>query len=365
MQVNPRAARRWFDRLIHSSEPPLRLPPRSVWITLAIAVPVAAAVGAWLWLPPAVAVVHPLRGPAVEAVYATGTVEPSVMLPIAARLPGLLVELDADEGQRVHKGQQLGRVEDTDLVNALAQLRSQEAFAKDDYERDAALLKRGLIARSIHDKARTDWQAAAAASAKAAAELGYARLLAPADGTVIHRDGEVGELIAATQVVFWVAVDSPPRISAEVDEEDIARVAPGQAVLIRADAFPGRVFHGRVQSITPKGDPTARSYRVRIGFSEPVPLLTGMTAETNIVTRENPDALLLPASAVVAGRVWCVRDGRLAAQPVELGAHGDQRVEIVQGVGAADSVVAEPPDWARAGRRVRAQLVPFTTGASK
>ena len=69
----------------------------------------------------------------------------------------------------------------------------------------------------------------------------------------------------------------------EIDEEDIPLVSPGQQVLIGADAFPDRVFEGRVQEITPKGDPIARSFRVRIALSGDTPLRTGMTADCNIL----------------------------------------------------------------------------------
>lgn len=88
------------------------------------------------------------------------------------------------------------------------------------------------------------------------------------------------------------------RVSAEVDEEDIVLVRVGQKVLIRSDAFPNQIFYGRVKSITPKGDPIARSYRVRINFSENNPLLIGMTAETNIIVHEKKNALLLPVSSI-------------------------------------------------------------------
>jgi len=140
-----------------------------------------------------------------------------------------------------------------------------------------------------------------------------------------------------------------------VDEEDIARVAIGQEVLIRADAFPGRIFRGAVNSITPKGDPVARSYRVRVTFSEPTPLLIGMTTETNIVVRKTDDALLLPPSALQNGRVWRVRDGRLEARSVKAGASGAERVEILEGVAEGDAIVAVPGADLRAGTRVRTQ----------
>lgn len=323
------------------------------WIIATLAVIGILALAARLWLPQKVAVVQPTRGPAVQAVYATGTVESTVMLPIATRITARLEELDADEGKQVHKGDVLARLEDKDLRNALVQLRSQQAFAKADYERNATLAKSGLIARSVYDRSRSDWLAASAASTKAAAELDFAKLVAPADGTITRRDGEIGELIPANQAVFWLSVESPLRISAEVDEEDIARVRVDQEVLVRADAFPGRIFHGHVQSITPKGDPVARSYRVRVALNEETPLLVGMTAETNIVIRKNEHALLLPPSAVVANRVWRVSGGKLEARPVVVGANGASSVEIREGVDAADWIVAHPDASMRSGQTVR------------
>ncbi|UGB39588.1 efflux RND transporter periplasmic adaptor subunit [Frateuria soli] len=323
------------------------------WLAGSVLVPGLIALAAWWMLPPRVSVVHAHRGTAIEAVYATGTVEPTVMLPIAARITARLVELDVDEGDRVRAGQQLARLEDTDLASNLAQLRSQEAFAQSEYRRYAALLPRGVIARTQYDKARADWLAARSAAERAAAELRYARLLAPTGGTVIRRDGEIGQLMTPGAALFWLAVDSPPRVTTDVDEEDIARVVPGQAVLIRADAFPGRVFQGRVRSITPKGDPTGRSYRVRIAIDGDTPLRVGMTAEVNIIVRRHDHALLLPDSALAADRVWVASGGRLQSRRVDVGIRGERQVEIAAGVSEGDAVVAMPAAGLREGARVR------------
>lgn len=67
-------------------------------------------------------------------------------------------------------------------------------------------------------------------------------LLAPAAGRIIRRDGEFGQLIEAGHKLFWISCCDQLRVSAEVDEEDIPLVKPGQKVLIRADAFPGRAL---------------------------------------------------------------------------------------------------------------------------
>ena len=335
----------------------MRLRP-STWFLISLLACAAIAAGIAMLLPPRVVVIHAARGPAVQAVYATGTVESTIMLPIAARLTARLAQLDADEGMRVARGQLLGRLEDTDLRNTLAQLRSQEAFARQDYLRNETLARSGTVSKSEYDKARSVWLAASAASTRAAAELDFAKLVAPADGMVIQRDGEIGQMIPLNQAVFWIAVDSPLRIVAQVDEEDIARVKPGQDVLLRADALPGRVMHGTVQTVTPKGDPVARGYRVRIGLAQDTPLMIGMTVEVNIIIRQDDHALLLPPSAVAGGRVWCVRDGRVEPRTVTTGASGSQQVEIVSGIGVDDLVVLRPDPSLQAGARVRAALAP-------
>jgi len=297
---------------------------RVYWIAGAAAVLVAAAAAFWWFRPISVEVVAPARGTAVQAVYATGTVEPTIMMPIAPRIGARIVELRADEGDVVKKGQMLARLENTDMQNALAQLQAQADFARRDYARDAALVKQGAIAPQVYDKAKAAYESAVAAVAAARAQADYMVLTAPNDGRIIQRDGEVGQFIPINQPVFWLSVQSPLRISAEVDEEDVSLVAPGQKVLIRADAFEGQTFEGTVTSVTPKGDPIARSYRVRIAFARTAPLQIGMTAETNIVTREKKNALLIPASAVSNKAVWKVAGGRLVHQSVVIGVNGTE-----------------------------------------
>ncbi|MCC6954439.1 MAG: efflux RND transporter periplasmic adaptor subunit, partial [Deltaproteobacteria bacterium] len=246
------------------------------------------------------------RGIAVQAVYATGTVEPEVMLPIATRGSARLLELRVDEGMSVEAGQLLARLENDDLRSSLAALRAKEQFARSEFERNAGLVKQGAISQQAYSRASSDWEAAKAASAQAAAMVGYMDLSSPAAGKIIRRDGEIGQLIPANQPVFWLSVSSPLRITAEVDEEDISLVKPGQNVAIRADAFPGQVFQGTLKSITPKGDPIARSYRVRVSLADGTPLQIGMTAEINVIVAERENAWLLPTSSLKAGFVWVV-----------------------------------------------------------
>jgi len=330
---------------------------KPIWIGAGIVAAALAGFAVWQAVKlPTVAAAHPTRGPAVEAVYATGTVEPTVMTPIAPRIGARIARIEAYEGYDVKKGQVLARLENKDVQGNLDQLIAQEKFARADYDRDARLVKGGIIAQATYDKAKSDWQAARAAVQAAEAQAGYMTLASPGDCHVIERDGEVGQFIPINQAVFWLSCAAPLRVSTQVDEEDISLVKVGQKVLIRADAFPGQIFDGKVLEITPKGDPVARSYRVRVSIPADSPLRIGMTAETNIVVHQNPDALLVPASAYANGKVWVVRDGRLAQVAVTTGAKGAEQVEIRAGLAQSDLVATNPEDTFKDGERVHAEV---------
>ena len=289
----------------------------------------------------AIQVISPLRGPAVQAVYATGTVEPVMMLAVAPRASSTLMALLVDEGSRVTKGALLARLDDADIQEELTDAEAKAVFAQKEYNRQAALMKNNATSRHALDEANTAWQSAHATVEKIKTKLNYMSLRAPDDGTVIRRDGEIGELIDIGQPVFWLA-GNDMRVAAEVDEEDIALVKPGQQTLIRADAFPGEVFKGEVESITPKGDPVARSYRVRISLPLESRLMTGMTAETNIIIRENQQALLAPATALREGMVWVVINQMPEKRAVTIGAKNTDMVEIISGLAETELIIKNP-----------------------
>ncbi len=315
----------------------------------------AAAAGGFAWQrlkPVEVELVAPTRGPAVDAVYATGLVEPSLEIRIAPRSAGRIVELLADEGATVRAGQLLARLEDNDLRASVAELESRVEYAQSQFQRNTELRRSSLISQDALDRTRTDLAAAQATLKRARQQVAYMRLVAPSAGRIIRRDGEIGEFVPVNQVMFYMAGPAPLRITADVDEEDVPRVQRGQRVLIRTDAFAERVFEGRVAEITPRGDPVARAYRVRIALVDDPPLQIGMSAETNIVIEQRENALLVPASAVEADAVWKVEGGRAVRHPVTVGVRAPDRVELRGGLTDSDRVIAVPPEDLEAGQRV-------------
>jgi RND family efflux transporter MFP subunit len=335
----------------------------AVWIALAA----AGAGAAWFALgrPPAVTLAKLARGPAIEAVYATGAVEPAYWAKIATTQLGRIAEIPAKEGDKVKAGDVLMRLDDTEAKANLTKAEADLQWETAELERISKLADQSIASRQALQRQIAKQATAEAAVAAARQRLSEMTLRAPLDGEVIRLDGNVGEVVRQGDVVAWIGQCCPMRIEAEVDEEDIPRVQRGQAVLVKADAFPNRVFAAKVASITPKGDPIAKNYRVRIVLDPEQPLRVGMTVEINIVVRENRQALLAPFAAVRDGVVFAVERGRAVARPVKTGIVGARLVEIVEGAAEGDAVIADPPRDLAAGDRVRVVTPKPAAGAPR
>ena len=279
--------------------------------------------------------------PAVQAVYASGTVEATRTISIAPKMSARLMTLLVDEGAVVEAGQVLAQMEDTDVDSGLKELEAKMELAYKDLARAEKLSKSGAISKEGLDSARSAYKSAQAATDRAKAELGFLKLVAPEAGTIIRRDGEIGELITTGTPVFWVSGGDDLRIETEVDEEDIRLVKNGQKVLISADAFPDKIFNGSVQSITPMGDAVARSYRVRVGIDGDTDLMIGMTAEANIITSEKEKASMVPSSAVKSGAVIVIKDAKAVRTPVQTGIQTQDSIEIISGLDQG-ALIAKP-----------------------
>lgn len=305
------------------------------------------------------ALVSPSRGEAIQAVYATGIVEPVTWAEIGTVTTGRIAEIHVSEGDQVRQGQILAQLDDREAEAKVTELEARAAYWREEWERARVLAARGIRSRDTEDKARAEFDAASAASAAARQRRSDLTVTSPVDGTVLRRDGEVGEVVDSKDTLFWVGEMRPLRIVADVDEEDIARIRSGQEVLVKADAFPDEALTGWIDRITPKGDPINKTFRVRIGLPDHTPLMIGMSAEINVITARTEDALLIPATAITANEitgdtVLVVVDGIAETRVVRTGIRGRDRVEIIEGLDMADMVVASPSADLKAGDRVRA-----------
>ncbi|MDP2123719.1 MAG: efflux RND transporter periplasmic adaptor subunit [Parvibaculum sp.] len=304
---------------------------------------------------PSVHTATPTRGMAVEAVYATGTVEPIAYARVGTKVSGRLTDVLVREGAAVEAGHILAVIDAREEISRVQELNARLQLAVSELERTRTLRRSGHVSTAVLDQMETAHAAAVAALKGAQARLDEHFITAPIAGTVLRSENQlkIGDMAQPGQVLFMVGDASALQIDAEVDEEDILKVERGQDALIRADAFAGRVLEGKVSGITPHGDPVARTYRVYIALPDDTPLVSGMTTEINIVVRREESALMVPLSAITGGAVWVVEDGRVQLRPVTLGAVGHTEAEILTGLSEDDVIVVNSATGIAEGRRVR------------
>ncbi len=303
--------------------------------------------------PPEVATAAPMRGDAAEIVYATGVVEPRTWAKVTPLLRERIVALCNCEGEPVEKDAVLARLDDRQAQASLSELRARQRFARADYERVSALLERRVASEQSLDRARSELSQIEALIAGQETKLETYILRAPMSGVVLRQDGEVGEVAEPGTVLFWVGEPLPLLVEADVNEEDIPRVAVGQRAVLKADAFPDRILEAKVDSITPKGDPVAKTYRVRLALPEDTPLLIGMTVEVNVIVQVSSGALLVPTNALRGGSLFIVENGVARRRDVTVGIRGASNTQILSGLGEAGRVIVPFPEDLADGAKVK------------
>jgi RND family efflux transporter MFP subunit len=293
------------------------------------------------------------QAPVSEAVYGTGTVEPARWAKVVPQQRRRLIEICSCEGQNVKAGQVLGRQDDTEERSVLHELELNNEQLQRDLARAEADRGKSDAAQRDYEQRWTQLEESKSRIAAQKVRIDGLVLRAPLDGMVLRRDGEVGEIAGPTDVLFWVGPPLPLQVVAEVNEEEINRIAVGQKAYLRSDAFPQVPLRANVSQITPKGDPTRKTFRVYLLLPSETPLRIGMSAEVNIIVREKPSAIVVPSEAIAADAVQTVEDGRVGRVPVQVGVRGSRNVEIIGSVSKGTEVLSPARSDLADGARVR------------
>lgn len=336
------------------------------------------------------------RGDIVTTVTATGTVNAVTTVLVGTQASGRISGLFADFNATVKKGQLIARIDPSifeaqveqaraNLANADANRVKAEATSADalrTMNRYRGLFARNLVARSDLDTAETNAATAAAsltaartlvdqtraALKLAATNLGYTRIISPVDGTVISRNVDVGQTVAAsfqTPTLFSIAVDlMKMQIDTSVDEADVSGVRVGQAVEFDVDAYPERTFKGRVAQVRNAAvvvqNVVTYDVVVEVDNSD-LSLRPGMTANVSIITARAANVLRIPNAALrfrppekpdpetrarEAGAggtaVWILEKGKPLRVPVTVGLSDGTSAELVRGeVREGQNVITE------------------------
>lgn len=234
----------------------------------------------------------------------------------------------------------------------LGEIEARQSLAQEELLRLTVLAERNAASQQALDRAQSELGQIEALVAGQKARLDTYVLRAPSAGVVLRQDGEVGEIAELGAVLLWVGEPKPLLVVAEVNEEDIPRVEIGQRALLKSDAFPRQNLEAVVDSITPKGDPVTKTYRVRFRLPDDTPLRIGMSTDVNIVIRVSKSALLIPSVAIEGNNIFVVEGGKAGRREIRTGIRGTNGVEVRSGIDEKASIVSPYPADLGDGARV-------------
>jgi RND family efflux transporter MFP subunit len=277
------------------------------------------------------------------------------------RVPGKILQRQAELGQRVHAGQLLAQLDPRDFELAAAAARAQVSAARTqrdlaaaDAKRYEALKAQNFISGAELERRQASLQAAQAsldqAQAQAAAQgnqSAYTRLVADADGVVTGVDAEPGQVVAAGASVVRLARDGARDVVFAVPEDKLARMAVGQQLAVQTWAG-GAPLVATVRELAASADPATRTFAVKAAIegAEAPPLGTTVTVVPPALSARGAQAIVLPTTALMQGgsgtAVWVfdAATSTVRAQPVQIATADGNQAVVAGGLAPGMQVVA-------------------------
>jgi HlyD family secretion protein len=374
------------------------------WLPWMVAALVAVGVIYYFKFAPLTVTVRPVEKEEVVArVMGTGTLEARFQTTISPKIQGRIVELTADQNDRVEENRLLVRLDDAELRQevyiakatldaaqaTVDRLKADEARtkavfeqARRDYDRYSGLAASQSVSKENIEKSREKLDVANAEVAKGAAatmegerqfltaeerlryqeaRLADTRILSPFDGLVVRRDREAGDVVVPGASIFRLISLKEMWIAAWVDESAMSGLAVGHPAKVVFRSLPAREFPGCTARMGREVDRETREFRVDVMVNVlPENWAVGQRAEVYIETGRKPGVPAIPVRALVWREskpgVYVVRDGYAVWREIGIGLRGVDKVEVTSGLAPNELFVTAPdPSTPLDGRRVKSK----------
>ena len=259
------------------------------------------------------------KGSVHKEISSSGTINPRNIVDVGTQVSGIIEKIFVDYNDEVKEGQLIATLDTYLLDEEVKQTKSNLETAKAklritklNYDRNKELHKDGYISQTELEEyevatatAQSAYDSALASYNKAKRNFGYAKITSPVHGTIIAKEVEVGQTVAAsfsTPTLFKIAEDlTKMQIETSVSEADIGMIKSGMPITFTVDAYPAETFKGTIGQIrlNPATESNVVVYTVIITIdNDDKKLLPGMTAFVNISVDKKDGVLVIPKSAL-------------------------------------------------------------------
>lgn len=310
----------------------------------------------------------------------TGSIQPERRADLRAEVSAVVTQVLKENGEPVHRGDLLLRLDDTSIRDSLASAEealraSTQAFEQTErqLQRQKALQAQGMTSMSVledaevrRNNAQSDLVAARARVASARQQLSRTEVRAPFDGVVSERKASVGDTAQVGKELVKVIDPRSMRFEGLVSADRMHELKQGQEVSFRVNGYPNVEFGGKVKRIDASANATTRQVEVLVSINQGESLrVAGLYAEGRIETGRQ-QMLLVPEGSVVragdATHVWLVKDDKLVKTSLALGPRDARsgNFPVKSGLAEGDRILRSP-----GGQLVDGQAVEFAAPAAE
>lgn|SRR5574344_34388 len=273
---------------------------------------------------------------------ANGQVAPAKELKFVSDVSGQVIEIYVDKGSRVSKGTKLLKIDSELLQSDYEASRASYESLQKNVERFTNSLDAGGVSQQQLESLQTQLAAAKSRLDVSRRRLSDATVKSPMNGVINMRYVETGSLIAPNAPLFDIVDESSLKISCNLPESRIGKIAEGQKVTVTSSSLPGEKFNGRVSFIGIMTD-RGLNYPVDIVLDRNDNLRIGMYMKVNFASDQVTKGILVPRDAITGGVkssiVYLMKDGKAVSREVTLGEMNGDRVEILSGLEDGDEII--------------------------
>jgi len=273
-----------------------------------------------------------------EYIEYSGMLEAENMIDITPAIPSIIKEIFVDEGDLVKKGDLLVKMDDSNLIQAVAQVGNLEK----NYNRMLELKKSGSIDEKTFEEVQTAY---IVAQSNFEFLLENTEIKAPFNGIITlvsQKEGETFNSMMNPTLVRLLNLNKM-KVKVNISERDISKLKKGQQALINIDSETETVFIGKITFLSPEADLFSGTFLCEITLDNPGNILKhNQFCRIKLLTRTRKNMIVLPNSAIVnSNEVFLVQDNKAIKTIVKTGIENEENIEIISGIEENDEVIIE------------------------
>ena len=296
----------------------------------------------------------------VNEIYASGSILANEEVDLKSEISGRLVRLNIREGAMVQKGQLIAKLNDADILARLKKIKFEEELAKQIEARQKKLLDINAISKEEYDISVNKVNTLSAD--KEALEVAYAQteVRAPFSGKIGLKNISVGAYLTSSITIATLVQTNPLKMDFSIPEKYASRMVTGKKVNFQFEGSK-QAHEATILALDPKIDDVLRTLKVRTTFNNASgKFMPGMFVKVNAPIGST-NSIMVPSETIIpfvgGKKMFLLKNGMAEEREVITGLRTENMVEVLEGIGKGDSIVASGFMSIKKGQPIKSKII--------